>query len=140
MKTNIVLLGFDLSYLNIFATKLAKTLDFSFVDANKLNEVNLLNNIDIPLALDTVYSENKESSLLNELSNKEKVVISLPVDMFIANDNYKMFKNSFIIFLKNKQKDNDLIKNIEQFLEKKVNLVLNQENIKFNELIAEIKE
>lgn len=134
------MIGFDLPFLNKFAMQLTKVLNYTHIDVSKLQDVHLLDNIDTPLVLDNPYAENREKWLLNQVSNKENVVVTLPITDFIANDNYKILNNSFIILVsKNNTNKLNIDENLNNFIKKRVDLVLKQENLEINEILKKIK-
>lgn len=137
-------MGYDSTIISKFADGLARALGYKYIDEKSYFELQLLDNIDIPLILDEEYAESRERLLLSNIANKENIVATIPIDVFIANNNYKLLKNSFIILIAKEKLDNELKdcnfdENIENFIKKRVDLVLKQENLKINEILNKFK-
>ena len=138
MKTNIVFVGFDLPFLNNLAKQIADLMQYKFEDLSSQFDEMLLSSIGVPLEVDKPYLEARENLLYYLFSQKTQSVTAISADMYLASENYNLFRDSFVIYISS-EKIKKLDKTIEKLLKKHVNLVLKQENLKFDDILNKFK-
>lgn len=87
---NICLVGLNNNNAKRFAVKLSAELGYGFVDLKKEFDKFLLKTAPYPLILaDEMLKKAEKNIIKNSLENKN-VVVYLPNDMFLSNQNYKL--------------------------------------------------
>lgn len=100
MKTNIVLIGFLKDPTKQIAKRLALDFDLYFADVEGMLEYNLTNENEIENLCGIDYLNGLKKKVLKDISSYENTLIAMPYSIFIANNNYEMFKeNCTIVFL-----------------------------------------
>ena len=138
MKTNIVFVGFDIPFLEEFARQIADSLKYNYIDLSNNLDNAILSSINIPLEVNKPYLEARESLLYYSFAITECGITVISPDMYLANENYNMFNDCFVIYVDN-QKINELDKMLEKIIKKHVNLVIQQENLRIDEIVDKVK-
>ncbi len=140
LKTNIVLVGFDLPFLNEFAYKLSDVLKYKYIDMNQALDSRLLDNVNMPINIQNIYAEQSEQNIYSKVAELDAIVSTIHINDYIANNNYEIFDNSYIILVtKNLEDKLNLNKNIINFAKKHVDLILNQENLVVQDVLNKLR-
>lgn len=131
---NITLFGIDDTAVINFASQLSKKLNITYINATSAFS-------DYLMSKDKKSNKNLEKlekSFIEEISNFNNVIISIPHDMFISNKNYKLLTKSLKIHVKFNL-NNEILENLDNLLEKYADI--NISNVNFlNEVVKILKE
>ena len=131
---NITLFGIDDTAVINFASQLSKKLNITHINATSAFS-------DYLMSKDKKSNKNLEKlekSFIEEISNFNNVIISIPHDIFISNKNYKLLKKSLKIHVKFNL-NNEILENLDNLLEKYADI--NISNVNFlNEVVKILKE
>lgn len=129
MKVNITFIALNKSIKNNLAKSLADKLDMFYADVNDLIKYDITN-IDKVISIAGIeYYNRVETKIVNSVSSYENTLITMELDTFFNNDNYKILKStSLFIYVKidfenyKKILDNEISENNkeEKSLNKKV--------------------
>lgn len=119
---NIVVFGLNHNLTLEYAKKFAKILKTKLLDASALFEKTVMQTVDKPLFLLEETLQQQEADLCKQLSLKDGVV-AIADDMFLSNQNHKIFKNSQKILIK-VQNNGKLKQKIENLLQTHANFVV----------------
>lgn len=128
LKSNITLIALCNEFKNEIANKLADRLDMFFVNINDLIKYDLLNIKEVISIAGLDYYNKIETKTVKAISSYENSLITLDLDTFFNNDNYKLLKtSSLFIYLRINFEDYKKIldknytpeKHFEQILKKK---------------------
>lgn len=135
---NIVIVGIDKIFCANVAKELSNKINFNFINAGEKFEKLLVATSGQNVFLMDDILQQKETEFLNKLSQKNNVVLFVDDDMFLSNENYKLFKNSKIILMENEKLNENHLK-IQKIIKKYCNYSINIENFDINNLIKIIK-
>lgn len=135
MEKNIVIVGHDIMSLSQYARQLASRVGYRYEDLSRELDKLLLSNIDIPLDLSVPLVDVRERELYYSFSRQEKTLTVVSVDMYLAHENYNIFKDCFVIYVDDEKND----KMLEKLVKKHVDLTIRQEKAQINELVKIIK-
>ena len=125
---NILVTSLNLDISHEVAIKLSKRLHLKFVNANEVFNKTLLKSINEPTLLVDEELNEKESELCQKLSKMDGAVIAMSDDMFLANSNYDLFKNSHKVLISSKNLGRTK-KNIEKLIQTHCNYIISQDEI-----------
>lgn len=93
---NICITGLDYPIVKQISLKIAESVGFVYIDADDEFQPILLKSTRYPTALVDSLLQESESKLLKKLSKIDGIV-SVPADMFLSNNNSKIFVDSLVI-------------------------------------------
>lgn len=123
-SVNICIVGRDEKYLKYLATSIAQNLHLPCVDAKAEFNSFLIKSVHYPTAVVEDFLEKQESKLLKLFSKTENVVIYVPDDMYLSNNNYKLFKNNVTVSI--------IDENVDEIQSKIQNLLKSLTKLSFN--------
>lgn len=131
---NITLFGIDDTAVINLASQLSNTLNITHINATSAFS-------DYLMSKDKESNKNLEKlekSYIEEISNFNNVIISIPHDMFISNKNYKLLKKSLKIHVKFNL-NNEILENLDNLLEKYADVTILNDNF-MNQAFKILKE
>lgn len=152
MKSNLILVGLDYSFISNVAKQLADKLDMFFLDVNSLITYSIANS-KVKDILGQEYFDKEQSKVAKSVKDYENTLSSFPYDLFIKEEiNEQISTSALKIFikldsnmLKSLQKiDNNLTtviltcKELSAEIEKKSDIVINVKKLDTNEIICDI--
>lgn len=132
---NIVVVSMNKNLAILIAEKIAKMLSLTLINADDDLEARLMKSLDFPLDVAQYSMDNLEKNLLTDLSDRDNIVICMSDDVFLANENSKIFKKSLKILVKI-DKTEKITNGIQNLLEKYCDVTLHEKNIDFDKLIT----
>lgn len=131
MKSNITLIALNSEFKNKIATQLAERLGMFLVNINDIIKYDLLNIKEVISLAGLEYYNKIESKTVKAISSYENSLITLELDTFFNNDNYKFLKTSslFIYIRLNFEDYKDLL-DLDKSLDKHFEKILNKKNYK----------
>lgn len=136
--TSFAVVGLRREEVKNIAQMLAKNLDFEYIDLNVEFEDCLINNFDFPLSFADDILQTQETKCLSENVLRQNVVLNIADDMFLSNNNYKLFGNIKVILIEFDEQDK-IKQNIQKLLKKHSNIHIKYNNLKINDLITLIR-
>lgn len=156
MKSNILLVGLDYSFIKSLAIKLADYFDMHYLDVQDLLEYSLMDRENMKLKCGEDYVEKEEQKIANSVREYENTIINFPYSLYIKNNNHIYLNDSSItIYIKmssnllynlnSKKEYSEQIlveiitqKELDELIEEKTNICVDIKSIDENECVNRI--
>lgn len=125
MKSNITLLALNGELKNEIANSLAKKLEMFVVNVNDIIKYDLINVNQVVSIAGLDYYNKVESKTVKSISSYDNALITLDLDTFFNNDNYKFLKEtSLFIYIRINFEDYKTLIDLNKAKEKKYENIL----------------
>ncbi len=130
---NVAIVCLDDEFSEKLAETIASLLGFEYVRFNDSFQIGLISSCDFPIEKSLKEMCDLEKETLKTLLARQQIVISVPNDTFLSNQNHLLFKDFLTICVEIKINEK-INKNIQKLIKKYSKITIKQEKIKLNQL------
>ena len=134
----VVFVGLNNDFVKEFAKEFASELKINYMDFDEeLNAYLILQKVS---TLQTANEEflTLEELLIKQLLDADNFIMSISNEVYLSNENYKLFENTLTLLMEKKEDDKILI-NIQKLLKKHCKITIKQDKIEMKKILNIVK-